>query len=137
MIRFLDTYVLFAWVKPDEPYHTEAKIYLGQASQRYLTTEWILQEFADGMSAPRNRTLAVKIIEMLRVNPKIEIIPFDNAIYAEGFELYTARSDKYWSLTDCISFVVMTRRHVIEALTADHHFRQAGFIPVFLPDTRP
>ena len=31
------------------------------------------------------------------------------------------------SLTDCISFVVMKQYDLHEALTADHHFEQAGF----------
>ena len=30
-------------------------------------------------------------------------------------------------LTDCISFVVMLEHGLSEALTADHHFEQAGF----------
>jgi uncharacterized protein len=38
-----------------------------------------------------------------------------------------SRRDKEWSLTDCISFVVMKERGLTEALTADHHFEQAGF----------
>ena len=33
----------------------------------------------------------------------------------------------YWSLTDCISFVVMRHHEIAEALTADRHFEQAGF----------
>jgi hypothetical protein len=38
------------------------------------------------------------------------------------------RPDKDWSLTDCISFVVMEDENIKEALTADHHFEQAGFV---------
>jgi predicted nucleic acid-binding protein len=38
-----------------------------------------------------------------------------------------SRPDKDWSLTDCISFVVMENQDITEALTADRHFVQAGF----------
>ena len=44
-----------------------------------------------------------------------------------GLALYDARPDKQWSLTDCISFLVMQDRRITEALTGDHHFEQAGF----------
>ncbi len=47
-----------------------------------------------------------------------------------GRELYRGRPDKEWSLTDCISFVVMRDEHLTEALTADRHFEQAGFKPL-------
>jgi predicted nucleic acid-binding protein len=43
-----------------------------------------------------------------------------------GFILLS-RPDKEWPLTDCISFVVMRRYDIVDALTADHHFEQAGF----------
>jgi len=45
-----------------------------------------------------------------------------------GLALYISRPDKDWSLTDCISFVVMKERGLTGALTADHHFEQAGFV---------
>jgi predicted nucleic acid-binding protein len=35
-------------------------------------------------------------------------------------------------MTDCLSFVVMEERSVLEALTADHHFPQAGFRALLL-----
>jgi predicted nucleic acid-binding protein len=36
------------------------------------------------------------------------------------------RPDKSWSLSDCLSFVVMERRQLTEALTTDRRFEQAG-----------
>jgi predicted nucleic acid-binding protein len=45
-----------------------------------------------------------------------------------GIALYGQRMDKDWPLTDCISFVVMEREGITEALTADQHFKQAGFV---------
>jgi predicted nucleic acid-binding protein len=39
--------------------------------------------------------------------------------------------DKNWSFTDCISFIVMEQEGLIDALTGDHHFEQAGFNALF------
>ena len=48
---------------------------------------------------------------------------------------YQDRPDKEWGLTDCVSFVLMEREAITEALTADEHFRQAGFEALPLQDT--
>jgi predicted nucleic acid-binding protein len=56
------------------------------------------------------------------------VIPASQELFDKGVELYDARPDKQWSLTDCISFVLMEQRGITEALTADRHFEQAGFV---------
>lgn len=57
-------------------------------------------------------------------------------VFADSFALiawlFASRADKAWSLTDCISFRVMAERGLSDALTADHHFEQAGFREVFM-----
>ena len=63
----------------------------------------------------------------LRTNPAAEIVPADDELFEAEVDLYARRPDKEWSLTDCISFVVMAHRGIVEALTGDHHFEQAGF----------
>jgi predicted nucleic acid-binding protein len=56
------------------------------------------------------------------------IVPPQEAHFDAGYSLYASRPDKDWSLTDCISFVLMKELGVSEALTGDHHFQQAGFV---------
>lgn len=58
----------------------------------------------------------------------VVLLPPDQILFDAGLELYASRSDKEWSLTDCISFVVMRERGITDALTGDHHFEQAGFV---------
>ncbi|HWQ35583.1 MAG TPA: hypothetical protein VNQ79_22240 [Blastocatellia bacterium] len=42
-------------------------------------------------------------------------------------ELYEARPDKGYSLTDCLSMIVMREQKMSDILTNDHHFTQDGF----------
>ena len=55
------------------------------------------------------------------------VIPASSDLLRRGTQLFESRPDKPWSLTDCISFVIMKDQEIQEALTADHHFEQAGF----------
>jgi predicted nucleic acid-binding protein len=52
----------------------------------------------------------------------------DQSVDQEAWTFLKDRSDKAWSLVDCVSFVLMKRRGITDALTADHHFEQAGFV---------
>ena len=61
----------------------------------------------------------------------MKIVEFSDSLYRRGLTLYDQRPDKAWSLTDCISFVVMEENAIREALTGDRHFSQAGFVAVF------
>lgn len=63
----------------------------------------------------------------LRVNSSVAIIDANAHNFDAGFQLYAARSDKQWSFVDCTSFAIMQSEGIVEALTGDHHFEQAGF----------
>ena len=60
------------------------------------------------------------------------MLPDSDRLFEAGMRLFSARRDPEWSLTDCISFAAMRAWDLTEALTADHHFGQAGF-KVLLP----
>ena len=57
----------------------------------------------------------------------MRVIHESDLLFDRGFTLYRQRADKNWSLTDCISFIVMGDEVLTEALTGDRHFEQAGF----------
>jgi predicted nucleic acid-binding protein len=131
MTVFADTFALIAWLNDHDDAHAVLTAYLDGYTGKLLTTEWVLMELADAMSAPTTRSMVVVFLNTLREDPLVEIVGYDRAVYAAGFDLFASRPDKAWSLTDCISFAVMTQRQLTDALTADHHFEQAGFRAVF------
>jgi len=92
-----------------------------------VTTSWVLAELAAFMSQPPARALCLKLFEQLAREPLVEIVPADQKQFDSGFALYADRPDKCWSVTDCISFDLMNARGITDALSADHHFEQAGF----------
>src|SRR5205814_1012964 len=93
-----------------------------------VTTTWVLTELADGLAATPDRHLFRVIHADLEQEPRTTVLPPSQELFDRGVKLFNARPDKKWSLTDCISFVVMEERGIHEALTADHHFEQAGFV---------
>ena len=131
MTVFADTFALIAWLNPRDDAHAVVTAYLDGFTGRLVTTEWVLVELADALSAPTAHSTAVAFLQVVRADPLLEVVGYDPAVYRAGFDLFAARPDKAWSLTDCISFGVMTERGLTEALTADHHFEQAGFRAVF------
>jgi predicted nucleic acid-binding protein len=131
MTAFADTFALIAWLNPRDHGHARVTAYLGSFTGRLVTTEWVLIELADALSAPTARATAVAFLQAVRADEFFEVVGYDPAVYRAEFDLFAARPDKAWSLTDCISFAVMSGHGLTEALTADQHFEQAGFRAVF------
>jgi predicted nucleic acid-binding protein len=86
----------------------------------------------NAMCGVATRSVAAQAFEHIRQDPQIEVVPRSADLSLSAIELYTARRDKEWSLTDCLSFVGMERRKIRDALTADSNFEQAGFRSVLI-----
>ena len=126
---FADTFYFLALLNPADSAHGKAVSFTSGNAVRMLTTVWVLIELADGLAkSPRGRSEFLATLGDLQADEDATIVPCDAALLADGIDLYRQRPDKKWSLTDCISFVVMTRAGIAEALTGDHHFEQAGFV---------
>ena len=91
------------------------------------TTEYVLLEVGNSLSKVIDKPAFARLIDRIGTDPATEVIPASLDLFDAGCRLHRKRLDKDWSLTDCISFVVMRREGLKEALTADKHFEQAGF----------
>lgn len=127
-IAFADTYYWAALANRNDAAHQKATDFARNYSGQTLTTEWILSEVADGLAHVRYRHLVQRLRQLWRTDPHLTVVEASHELFERGLDLYCTRSDQQWSLTDCISFVVMQDQGLSEALTADHHFEQAGFV---------
>jgi predicted nucleic acid-binding protein len=132
---FIDTSFVYAFISPRDQWHDKAVEWQQRVisdNRSLITTEFVLMEIADGLSVINYRQAALDSIRILQKNPLVTIIPASSDLFQQALTLYEQRLDKNWGLTDCASFVVMTDLHIFNALTADEHFRQAGFKALML-----
>ena len=125
---FADTFYFLALLDSEEPRHRQAFQSSRDASLRLVTTEWVMVEFADAYSQPPDRADFVSLYCVLADHPLVKILPADTRLFQGAVDLFEQRQDKNWSLTDCLSFLVMQQEGITEALTGDKHFEQAGLI---------
>lgn len=124
---FVDTQFVIALVnRRDQDHQRAVELSHAFTNQSLLTTELVLVEIGDALAGEFRRE-AMQLIEFFRRAANVEIAALTPALFDDAFALYCSRHDKDWGLTDCVSFVVMSREQVRDALTFDQHFEQAGF----------
>jgi len=123
---FADTFYFLALLNGGDK-HQAAAVRYDAAQPSLVTTAWALTEVGDALSTPENRPAFLGLLAVLQETSDVRIIPPSAELFDQGIQLYRQRTEKDWSLTDCISFVVMADEKISEALTDDRHFEQAGF----------
>jgi uncharacterized protein len=124
---FADSYFFFALLNPRDAAHAKAVEFCRGDRRPLITTAWVLTELADGLATTPQRQVFRRLLDDFEAARANLIVPANVETFEKGVDLFDNRADKQWSLTDCISFVVMGEEGIVEALTGDHHFEQAGF----------
>lgn len=130
---FLDASFAIALSSPRDQHHARAVRLAAQVEQRgvqLVTTRAVVLEIGNALAKRRHREAAVSLLDALEQDPAIQVVTLSEELFQRGWALYRQHQDKEWGVTDCISFVVMRDRGLTDALTADEHFRQAGFRPL-------
>jgi predicted nucleic acid-binding protein len=124
---FGNSFYCLALVDKNDSVHGRAVELARAMRPPVITTACVITEIADALADSSQRGNFLALLASLKADPGVTIVGPDKKLYDAGLNLYARRPDKDWSLTDCISFVVMQDEVLTEALTGDTHFQQAGF----------
>ncbi|MCI0639542.1 MAG: PIN domain-containing protein [Gemmataceae bacterium] len=127
---FADTFYWIALANPRDEWHQAARNVASRLGPVHiLTTDEILVEFLTFFSnkGALLRDTAGKLVQKIMSNPNVSVVPQTRESFLSGFRLYQSRTDKQYSMTDCISMETMRSHGLQEVLTHDDHFRQEGF----------
>lgn len=132
-----DTSFWIALSSKRDHYHPRAVAwsqYVVRNQHTIVTTEAVLWEWMNALSDAATQRLAAEGYRTCHGDARIGVFPFRAEPIDPAVRLYKTRSGKTWSLTDCLSFVVMEHRQIAEALTTDLHFEQAGLRAMMLDE---
>ena len=133
---FVDAAYWIALLRSDDQWHGSALAAREQLGRVTLvTTEEVLTEVLTGLSRYGSglRTEAVGMVRDILESKEVRVIRQTHDTFMDGLLKYERRSDKAYSLQDCISMMFMEAESITEVLTGDHNFEQEGFTILMRP----
>ena len=127
---FVDTSGFYSLLVHKDRMHATAADYLARAARdrgRFVTTDYVLDEAVTLLKARGHGELIAPLFDAIDNSAAMRIEWTTSERFDEARLFCVRHSDKAWSFTDCISFLVMQSLGLTAALTSDRHFAQAGF----------
>jgi predicted nucleic acid-binding protein len=128
---FLDTsYLLALELANDHNHHTAVQHWqqVSATHPSFMTTSYVFDEVVTFFNSRGYHTKAIQVGNTLLRSPSVQLLHVDESLFHEGWAYFQKHQDKDYSLTDCVSFVVMQRFGISTAYSFDKHFAQAGFL---------
>ena len=128
---FVDTGYLFALEIANDQHHQAAAQHwhsIARVLPRLVTTSYAFDEVVTFFNSRGQHAKAMQVGNNLLQSPSVQFIHVDTALFDAGWAYFQRYQDKRYSLTDCISFIVMQQLSIQRAFAFDQHFVQAGFI---------
>jgi len=130
---FADTFYWIEFTNVQDLAHERAKVFTRSATPMICTTQEVLVEYLNFFAGwgPHFRRKVSINIQNMQESRTVQLVPQTSASFLTGLNLYRARLDKGYSLTDCISMQTMRDEGITDVLTNDMHFEQEGFRALF------
>ena len=126
---FVDTSAYIALARLDDEHHNEAIIILNALQRqraRLYTTNFVVAETHAMLLRYLGRAIAWRFVQELDKSKVTMTVRAELADEAGARVILGRHTDKDYSLTDALSFVVMGRLGITHAFAFDKHFTQYG-----------
>ncbi len=130
---FWDTSGFFALLNTDDPAHPKARQLAAMSlaeRRRNVTSDWVIGECYTLLIARRKPHLVSRFLDYTEHSANLLVVPCEAALMNKTKSFLRQRLDHAYSFVDCASFVIMAERGILEAVTTDEHFVEAGFVPL-------
>jgi len=131
---FVDTSAWDAIADSGDPNHDVALLFRDEIAGQcqLVVTNYILDELYTLLLMNVGYQRAVDFkgkLDVLVEEGILEVVWVSEDIAAETWTVFQRFNvDKQWSFTDCVSYVVMKQRGIIEVFAFDDDFAQMGFV---------
>jgi predicted nucleic acid-binding protein len=110
-------------------------VILRNESGRYILTElttanYVVDETVTLLRVRHSHEAAVDFLETVEQSSSLALEWMDTDRFQSASAFFRGHRDREWSFTDCVSFCLMRELRIRDAFTTDHHFKQAGFVPL-------
>lgn len=127
---FLDASFVVALHVADDRRHNDAAACWEEVCEdapEIVTTSYVFMELIALLNGRGRHRFAVAVGKALLTSADVELEYVERPVFETAWKYLEKHDDKTYSLTDCVSFVLMKERRISSALTFDRHFEQAGF----------
>jgi predicted nucleic acid-binding protein len=128
---YLDTSGWFAAMSPRERLHATASDAYRRAiaaGNRLVTTDLVVAEMHTLLLRWRDQSTGSRFLDLVYQSGTHTVIHADEDLIADSLAHWIRRfSDQRFTLCDAVSFEVMRRERLTNALAIDSHFATAGF----------
>lgn len=130
---FVDTSAFKAFYDEEDEYHGKARAFMDAVASKevgvhgFITSDYVLDETITLVRFAHSHSKALEFARTIVSSKATRVLYVGQENFLKAIELFSEASDKKWSFTDCVSFVLMRGLNLATAFTFDPHFRQAGF----------
>ncbi len=129
-MRFVDTSFWVALLVPRDEHHAAAKRIWHGDSDLLLCSNHVVGETWTLLLRRAGHEVAVAFLDALKRSPRVALIHADPDVEDEACRWLRRHDERVYSFVDAVSFEVMRRRRLREALAFDGDFTAAGYIEV-------